>query len=106
MSEAAGALSGGNQNILVQILLWFAKNPMSIFALLYMWKYAKRQWNEANGIEDDDADDEGDVPPTEGESEFWIVPQLARLLNFDFSIEGIVCMDFAQSGITPIIKFA
>jgi putative ATP-dependent endonuclease of OLD family len=42
----------------------------------------------------------------EGESEFWIVPQLARLLNYDFSIEGIVCMDFAQSGMTPIIKLA
>jgi putative ATP-dependent endonuclease of OLD family len=42
----------------------------------------------------------------EGESEFWIIPQLARLLNYDFAIEGIVCMDFAQSGITPIIKLA
>ncbi len=42
----------------------------------------------------------------EGESEFWIIPQLARLLNYDFSLEGIVCMDFAQSGMTPIIKLA
>jgi len=42
----------------------------------------------------------------EGESEFWILPQLARLLNFDFSLEGISCMDFAQSGLTPIIKVA
>jgi putative ATP-dependent endonuclease of OLD family len=42
----------------------------------------------------------------EGESEFWIIPQLARLLNLDFSLEGIVCMDFAQSGMTPIIKIA
>jgi putative ATP-dependent endonuclease of OLD family len=42
----------------------------------------------------------------EGESEFWIIPQLARLLNYDFAIEGIVCMDFAQSGMTPIIKLA
>ncbi len=42
----------------------------------------------------------------EGESEFWIIPQLARLLNYDFSLEGIVCMDFAQSGMTPIIKMA
>jgi putative ATP-dependent endonuclease of OLD family len=42
----------------------------------------------------------------EGESEFWILPQLARLLNYDFSLEGISCMDFAQSGLTPIIKLA
>jgi len=42
----------------------------------------------------------------EGESEFWIIPQLARLLNYDFSLEGIVCMDFAQSGMAPIIKIA
>lgn len=42
----------------------------------------------------------------EGESEFWIVPQLARLMNYDFSLEGIVCMDFAQSGLTPIIRVA
>ena len=42
----------------------------------------------------------------EGESEFWIIPQMARLLNYDFAIEGIVCMDFAQSGIKPIIKMA
>jgi putative ATP-dependent endonuclease of OLD family len=42
----------------------------------------------------------------EGESEFWIIPQLAKLLNYDFSLEGIVCMDFAQSGMTPIIKLA
>ena len=42
----------------------------------------------------------------EGESEFWIIPQLARLLNYDFALEGIVCMDFAQSGMTAIIKMA
>ena len=42
----------------------------------------------------------------EGESEFWILPQLARLLNYEFSLEGISCMDFAQSGLTPIIKLA
>jgi putative ATP-dependent endonuclease of OLD family len=42
----------------------------------------------------------------EGESEFWILPQLARLMNYDFSMEGISCMDFAQSGLTPIIKLA
>ena len=41
LSEAAG-LVGGSQNILVQIFLWFAKNPMSVFALLYMWKFARR----------------------------------------------------------------
>ena len=33
MTEAASAMGGGDRNILVSILLWFAKNPMSIFAL-------------------------------------------------------------------------
>ena len=42
----------------------------------------------------------------EGESEFWILPQLARLMGYDFSLEGIVCLEFAQCGIDPPLKVA
>lgn len=68
LSEAS-SMVGGSQNILVKILLWFAKNPMSVFALLYMYKYAKRKWSEMNGIEEDD-DEEEEIPPPAGDSEF------------------------------------
>lgn len=42
----------------------------------------------------------------EGESEYWILPQLARLMGYDFSLEGIVCLEFAQCGIDPPLKVA
>jgi len=42
----------------------------------------------------------------EGESEFWILPQLARLMGYDFALEGIACVEFAQCGLDPLIKVA
>lgn len=42
----------------------------------------------------------------EGESECWILPQLARLMGYEFSLEGIVCVEFAQSGLDPPLKVA
>jgi len=42
----------------------------------------------------------------EGESEFWVVPQVARLLGYDFDLEGISCVEFAQCGVEPLIKVA
>ena len=42
----------------------------------------------------------------EGESEYWILPQLARLMGYDFALEGIVCLEFAQCGIDPPLKVA
>jgi putative ATP-dependent endonuclease of the OLD family len=42
----------------------------------------------------------------EGESEFWILPELARILGVDFAEEGIVCVEFAQCGIAPLIRLA
>ena len=42
----------------------------------------------------------------EGETEFWIMPDLARLCGYDFAQEGIVCVEFAQCGLVPLIKFA
>lgn len=40
----------------------------------------------------------------EGESEYWILPQLARLMGYEFALEGIACVEFAQCGLTPPLK--
>lgn len=42
----------------------------------------------------------------EGETEFWLLPQLADLLGVDLAIEGIRIMEFAQCGVEPLIKLA
>ena len=42
----------------------------------------------------------------EGETEFWIVPEIARLLGFDLDVEGIACVEFAQCGIDPLVRVA
>lgn len=42
----------------------------------------------------------------EGESEYWILPQLARLMGYDLALEGIACLEFAQCGLDPPIKVA
>src|SRR5207244_351400 len=42
----------------------------------------------------------------EGESEFWLLPELAKVAGFDFELEGICCVEFAQCGIDCLIKVA
>ena len=42
----------------------------------------------------------------EGETEYWILPHLARIMGYNFMQEGISVIDFAQTGLKPIIKFA
>jgi len=42
----------------------------------------------------------------EGESEFWIIPQLAHFMGYEFPLEGISCIVFAQAGLEPLIKVA
>jgi putative ATP-dependent endonuclease of OLD family len=42
----------------------------------------------------------------EGETEFWLVPELASILGFDFALEGIVCVEFAQCGLGPLVALA
>jgi putative ATP-dependent endonuclease of OLD family len=42
----------------------------------------------------------------EGESEVWLLPHLARLSGYDLAMEGIVCIEFAQCGLSPLIKAA
>jgi putative ATP-dependent endonuclease of OLD family len=42
----------------------------------------------------------------EGETEFWVLPELARVLGYDFGAEGIVPVEFAQCGLSPLIRLA
>ncbi len=42
----------------------------------------------------------------EGETEYWILPELARVCGFDFQAEGVACVEFAQCGLSPLIKLA
>jgi putative ATP-dependent endonuclease of the OLD family len=42
----------------------------------------------------------------EGETEFWVLPDLARLCGYDFGQEGVACVEFAQCGIQPLVKLA
>jgi putative ATP-dependent endonuclease of OLD family len=42
----------------------------------------------------------------EGETEYWVVPELARICGYDLAAEGVVCVEFAQCGLAPLIKLA
>lgn len=42
----------------------------------------------------------------EGETESWLLPEVARVLGYGFPAEGIRCVEFAQCGIAPILKTA
>lgn len=42
----------------------------------------------------------------EGESEVWLLPHIARLCGYDLAMEGVVCVEFAQCGMAPLIKAA
>jgi putative ATP-dependent endonuclease of the OLD family len=42
----------------------------------------------------------------EGETEFWVLPEMANLAGHDFAVEGVVCVEFAQCGLPPLIKLA
>ena len=42
----------------------------------------------------------------EGETEFWVLPEAARLLGYDFELEGVCCVEFAQCGLAALIKLA
>ncbi len=42
----------------------------------------------------------------EGETEFWLVPEVARLCGYDLASEAVACVDFAQCGLAPLIKLA
>lgn len=42
----------------------------------------------------------------EGETEVWLLNELARQCDYHFETEGIKIIEFAQCGIKPLIKFA
>jgi putative ATP-dependent endonuclease of the OLD family len=42
----------------------------------------------------------------EGESENWLLPYIARFCGYDLAMEGVVCVEFAQCGIAPLVKAA
>ncbi|AGI33335.1 TPA: ATP-dependent endonuclease [Mannheimia haemolytica] len=42
----------------------------------------------------------------EGETEVWILQELARLLDIHLEMEGIKIVEFAQCGLRPLIKYA
>lgn len=42
----------------------------------------------------------------EGETEFWLLPELARQCGYELSAEGVAVVEFAQSGVEPIVKLA
>lgn len=42
----------------------------------------------------------------EGETEFWVLRELGRVAGYDFDLEGIACVEFAQCGIPPLVKAA
>ena len=42
----------------------------------------------------------------EGESEFWVLPQVAQVMGYDLALEGICCVGFAQCGIDPLVRAA
>jgi putative ATP-dependent endonuclease of OLD family len=42
----------------------------------------------------------------EGETEFWVVPELARQVGYDLNLEGVALVEFAQCGLPPLIKLA
>jgi putative ATP-dependent endonuclease of OLD family len=42
----------------------------------------------------------------EGETEFWMMGELARLCGYDLASEGVTCVEFAQCGLAAVIKVA
>lgn len=42
----------------------------------------------------------------EGETEAWLLPELAQLCGYDFPAEGIRCVEFAQSGLHALLRLA
>jgi putative ATP-dependent endonuclease of OLD family len=42
----------------------------------------------------------------EGETEFWVLPEMAAITGHDFAVEGVVCVEFAQCGLPPLIRLA
>ena len=42
----------------------------------------------------------------EGETEYWLLPEIARSMGFDLWQEGIEFIEFAQCGLEPLVRLA
>jgi putative ATP-dependent endonuclease of OLD family len=42
----------------------------------------------------------------EGETEAWLLPEMAQIRGYDFPAEGIRCVEFAQSGLRSLLHLA
>jgi putative ATP-dependent endonuclease of OLD family len=42
----------------------------------------------------------------EGETEFWLLRELAEVLGYDLAAEGVRCVEFAQCGVAPLVLLA
>jgi len=42
----------------------------------------------------------------EGETEFWLMDELARVCGYEFASEGVACVEFAQCGLSALSKVA
>ncbi|MGE0711660.1 MAG: ATP-dependent endonuclease [Planctomycetota bacterium] len=42
----------------------------------------------------------------EGETESWLLPELARMCGYVLASEGVACIEFAQCGVRPVVKLA
>ena len=42
----------------------------------------------------------------EGESEYWLLREMARTLGYELESEGVRCVEFAQCGVGPLVRLA
>ncbi|MBQ7568101.1 DUF2813 domain-containing protein, partial [bacterium] len=42
----------------------------------------------------------------EGETEYWLLPEIARAMGFDLWQEGVEFIEFAQCGLEPLVRLA
>lgn len=69
LSEGGGG-GGGPANPIAKIFMFFAKNPMYVFALLYLYKWIKKNMNKWFGDPHAPATIEDDEEPAGEDSEF------------------------------------
>ena len=64
ISEASKNMPGVNQNPLMKIIMFFAKNPIYVFGLMYFYKYLTKQMKiwYPEAYPDEVGDDEDAVP--------------------------------------------
>ena len=42
----------------------------------------------------------------EGETEYWLIDELARVCGYELASEGVTCVEFAQCGVSAVLKVA